>query len=71
MKFGKETSEEYCKFDVELSNKEWAMLKDYGLKLIQNDEGALINYAFNKILEKQAKEEKNAGKNTQQARAKN
>jgi len=71
MKLGKETAEKYCKFDVELSNKEWDMLKNYGLELIQNDEGALINYAFNKILEKQLKENKNESKNTRQTRAKN
>ena len=58
MKFGKETSEKYCKFDVEFENKEWNILRDYGLKLIQKDEGALVNYAVNKILSKEVESHK-------------
>ena len=50
MKIGKETIEESCKFDIDLSSKEAATLKEYGLKNIQNDDAALINYAVNKML---------------------
>jgi len=50
MKLGKETKVDYCKFDVEFENNEFQILKDYGLKKIQEDDEALVNYAVNKIL---------------------
>ena len=53
MKFGKETKEKVCKFDVEFSDKEFSFLKEYGLKEIKNDYPALVNYALNKILIKE------------------
>ena len=36
MKFGKETKETYCQFDVDLSKKEWETLKEYGRKVHLN-----------------------------------
>ena len=53
MKFGKETKETYCQFDVDLSKKEWETLKEYGRKTIEKDDGALINYAINDIVRKE------------------
>ena len=58
MIFGKETIEKVHKFDVDFETKEWNMLKKYGLKLIKNDEGALINYAVNDILRKEIESNK-------------
>lgn len=58
MKFGKETSEKVCMFDVDFDKKEWDMLRDYGLGLIKNDEEALINYAVNDILRKEVERKK-------------
>lgn len=51
MKIVKETEEKSYKFVVDLSTKESAVLKEYGLKSIENDDEALINYAINKIVE--------------------
>lgn len=53
MIFGKETIEKVHKFDVDFEDKELAMLKEYGLKTIKTDEGALVNYAINDILRKE------------------
>ena len=53
MKMGKEIVEQVCRFDVSFSKKEWNMLREYGLKLIKEDDAALINYAFNEILKKE------------------
>jgi len=58
MKLGKETKVKYCNFDVTFEDKEFKMLKDYGLKEIQKDDSALVNYAVNKILEKYVSGEK-------------
>jgi hypothetical protein len=60
MKFGKETIEKFCKFDVEFSNEECTMLKKYGQKLIKDDDAALINYAVNEILKKAVNDSKKA-----------
>jgi len=50
MKFGKQKIEKVYKFDVDFEDKEYAYLKDYGLKEIQKDSEALVNYAVNKVL---------------------
>lgn len=53
MIFGKETIEKVCKFEADFEDKEWDMLKKYGLKHIKKDEAALVNYAVNDILRKE------------------
>ena len=58
MKLSKETIEKYHKFDIDLDKKEYKILRDYGLKLINSDDEALINYAVNKILGDAVKEKK-------------
>jgi len=58
MQFGKHDIEKVYRFDVDFENKEYALLKDYGLKEIQNDSEALVNYAVNKILANAVKLEK-------------
>lgn len=63
MKFGKETVEKCHKFDMDMSEKERAILACYGLKQIKNDEEALINYAVNKILINAIKKGKGNEKN--------
>jgi len=50
MKFGKETKKVYCQFEFEFEDKEFQMLREYGLKEIAKDDNALVNYAINKIL---------------------
>jgi len=62
MKFGKETAEKYVKFDVDIDNNEYDMLKNYGLEQIKNDDQALINYAVNKILRAEVEREEKKGK---------
>lgn len=71
MKLGKETTEKYCKFNVEFENGEFKMLKDYGLKEIQKDDSALINYAVNKILIDSIKRRNNESKSTRKTKAAN
>ncbi len=58
MKLGKETIKTVHNFDATFSTKELKMLKDYGLKLIREDEASLVNYAVNRILENAVKEKK-------------
>lgn len=53
MKIGKEKTEKVHEFEINLSTKEYVLLKKIGLELIIKDEEALINYAVNHILEKQ------------------
>ena len=53
MEIGKEKIEKVHKFEIDLSTKEYALLKKIGLEFIIKDEEALINYAVNHILKKQ------------------
>jgi len=53
MEIGKEKIEKVHKFEIDLSTKEYSLLKKIGLELIIKDEEALINYAVNHILKKQ------------------
>lgn len=55
MKFGKHKIEKVYNFDVDFEDKEYAFLQDYGLREIQKDPEALINYAVNSILAKTIK----------------
>ena len=50
MNFGKEVIGKVYKFKVEMDDKEEALLKEYALKNIINDDEALLNYAVNRIL---------------------
>ena len=50
--FGKETIDKVHKFDVDCTDVEWKTLKEYGLKKIQEDDLALINYAVVDLLKK-------------------
>ena len=67
---GKETKVSYCKFDVTFGEKEYDMLRDYGLKEIQKDPDSLVNYAVNKVLENHVKENKNESKNSRKTHSK-
>lgn len=50
MKFGKQKIEKIYNFDVDFEDNEYSILKDYGLREIQKDPEALVNYAVNKVL---------------------
>ena len=50
MELGPETKETFYKFPLDLSEKEAKYLRDIGLKQIESDDEALINYAVNYIL---------------------
>jgi len=50
MKMYNEKKETWYKYDMDFSNDEAEVLKDYALKHIINDSDVLINYAVNKLL---------------------
>lgn len=56
MELGDEREEKYCKFSLDLSDAEAKYLRDVGLKHIENDEEALIEYAVNFILEQKVED---------------
>ena len=53
MKFLNETKEEMYNFEVDLDPEEAKWFRDFGLREIEKDEEALINYAVNFILREQ------------------
>ena len=64
MKFGKHKIEKVYNFDVDFEDKEHSILQAYGLREIQKDPEALVNYAVNKILANAMKLCKTAVKET-------
>ena len=61
IKFGKETKETYCRFDVEMEKKDWDTLRNYAMEHILSDDDELVNYAFNRILREQLEKGREAG----------
>lgn len=50
MKLSNEKKIQTLEYDIDLNNEEAGLLREYGLKRIQEDEDALINYAINRVL---------------------
>lgn len=50
MQLTNERKSDSLEYDMDLSKSEATMLREYGLKKIQEDDEALINYAVNHIL---------------------
>ena len=53
MELSKEKKQTVYAFDLDVSDQEHKMLKEFGLKTIKDDDDALINYAVNYILRKE------------------
>jgi len=51
MEINDERKETYYKYNIDATDEEAALLKEIGLKRIQTDDAALINYAVVKMLE--------------------
>jgi len=51
MEIDNERTEVTHKFDLDLSEKEAKILAECGLDSIKNDQGALINYAVNMLMQ--------------------
>ena len=56
MKIDNERTEVVHKFDIDLTDEEYATLADVGLKRIKNDRDALINYAVVSLLQDKVNE---------------
>jgi len=54
----KEREVKCYEFDADFTKEEAKELKEYGLKIIADDDNALINYAVNKILTKYVENQK-------------
>jgi len=50
MELSNEKTEEYCTFDLDISEEEEKFLYEYGLEKIRDDRGEVINYAVNVLI---------------------